>query len=65
MRSILMSKKEINDILDMVDDIALTSFVQSIQTDEEQDTPRTSKNRKGKKFLVEEVKESLPKRQVC
>ena len=65
MRSILMSKKEINDNLVMVDDITLTSFVQSIQTDEEQDTPRTSKNRKGKKFLVEEVKESLPKRLVC
>jgi hypothetical protein len=56
-----MSKKEINDILDKVDDIALTTFVQAIQTDEEQDTPRTSKNRKGKTFHVEQVKESLPK----
>jgi hypothetical protein len=56
-----MSKKEINNILDKVDDIALTTFVQAIQTDEEQDTPLASKNRKGKKLLVEELKESLPK----
>jgi hypothetical protein len=56
-----MSKKEINDILDKVDDIALTTFVQAIQPDDEQGTPRTSKNQKGKKLLVEEVKEYLPK----
>lgn len=56
-----MSKIEINSILDKIDDIALSTFVQAIQTDEEQDTFRASKNRKGKKLLVEELKESLPK----